>query len=100
MQAAAERHIEFQVALYADPLYLGDYPASVRQRVPSLPKFTAEEKAALKGSMDYYAMNHYASKCDPSCLSKLIGCGLRNSEGGVGGISAFYDLVKEYFCAK
>ena len=72
VQAAAERHIEFQVGLYADPLYLGDYPASVRERVPGLPEFSAAEKAALKGSMDYYAMNHYASKCDSVRPSKLI----------------------------
>lgn len=58
---AAERHIQFQVALYADPLYRGDYPAAVRDRVPGLPSFTAAERAALLGSMDYYAMNHYAS---------------------------------------
>lgn len=55
--------MENQVALYADPLYHGDYPAAVRARVPALPTFTAAEKAALLGSMDYYAMNHYASKC-------------------------------------
>ena len=62
-QDAAERHIQFQVALYADPLYRGDYPAAVRDRVPGLPTFTAAERAALLGSLDYYAMNHYASKC-------------------------------------
>ena len=50
------------LGLYADPIYLGDYPASVRAAVPWMPHFTAAEKAALKGSCDFFALNHYTSQ--------------------------------------
>ena len=69
MQAAASRHLDFILGLYADPIYLGDYPQSVKDRVPSLPALTDQEKASLKGSADYFALNHYTSyyvKGDPS----------------------------------
>jgi beta-glucosidase/6-phospho-beta-glucosidase/beta-galactosidase len=60
---AAARYLDFQVGLYAEPVFLtGDYPASVRARVPSLPKFTQAQSDALKGSADYFALNHYTSR--------------------------------------
>ncbi len=68
MQAAAQRHLDFTLGLYADPIYLGDYPQSVKALVPSLPALTDQEKASLKGSVDYFALNHYTSyyvKNDP-----------------------------------
>ena len=69
LQAAAARHLDFILGLYADPIFLGDYPQSVKDRVPSLPPLTDHEKASLKGSVDYFALNHYTSyyvKDDPS----------------------------------
>ncbi|DBA77308.1 TPA: hypothetical protein ACH3X2_000830 [Trebouxia sp. C0005] len=59
--AAAQRHVDFTLGLYADPVYLGDYPQSVKALVPSLPALTDQEKASLKGSVDYFALNHYTS---------------------------------------
>jgi len=59
---AAERHIEFQLAWYADPVFKGDYPESMKQYVGDrLPKFTEAQKNLLKGSHDYFGMNHYTS---------------------------------------
>ena len=58
MQAAASRHLDFTLGLYADPVFLGDYPQSVKDRVPAL---TDQEKALLKGSADYFALNHYTT---------------------------------------
>lgn len=29
--------------IFGDPLYLGDWPASVKQRVPTLPAITADQ---------------------------------------------------------
>ena len=52
----------FTIGLYADPLYFGDYPAAVRERVPHLQRFTPAERDALMKSIDYYAMNHYAAR--------------------------------------
>lgn len=61
MQAAAQRHLDFSLGLYADPIYFGDYPQSVKALVPSLPALTDQEKASLNGSVDYFALNHYNS---------------------------------------
>jgi len=69
MQAAAQRHLDFALGLYADPIYLGDYPQSVKALVPSLPALSDHEKASLNGSVDYFALNHYTSyyvKNDPA----------------------------------
>ena len=42
-QAAAERKVEFMAGIFGDPLYLGDWPASVKQRVPTLPAITTDQ---------------------------------------------------------
>ncbi|KOS17986.1 Beta-glucosidase 1B [Escovopsis weberi] len=60
--AAAERRVEFMIGWFADPIYLGDYPASMRAQLGDrLPTFTAEERALVLGSNDYYGMNHYTT---------------------------------------
>jgi len=60
--AAAERHMEWQMAWYADPIFKGDYPQSMKDAIGSrLPVFTADEKKLLNGSWDYFGMNHYTS---------------------------------------
>ena len=60
--AAAERAMDEELGWFADPLYFGDYPASMRERYGAdLPAFTESQKASLKGSADYFALNHYAS---------------------------------------
>ncbi len=60
---AAERNLEFQGAWYADPIYFGDYPQSMKTYVGSrLPTFTAEQKQLLKGSTDFFGLNHYTSR--------------------------------------
>ena len=44
----------------ADPAYFGDYPASMKEAMgAALPKFTPEESAMLKGSMDFFGVNFY-----------------------------------------
>jgi beta-glucosidase len=59
--AAAQRRLEFFLGWYADPVFLGDYPQVMKDRVPHLPLFTDEEKALLKGSADYFSYNHYSA---------------------------------------
>lgn len=40
----------------------GDYPPEMRERVKDrLPEFTAQQKADLKGSNDFFGINHYAT---------------------------------------
>ncbi|EIE27639.1 beta-glucosidase [Coccomyxa subellipsoidea C-169] len=60
-KAAAERKMEYMLAAFADPIFKGDYPASVKQRISFLPQITAQMAADLKGSVDYFALNHYTS---------------------------------------
>ena len=61
-KAAAERALEFFIAWFADPIYLGDYPESMRTRLGErLPTFTEEEKKSLLGSSDFFGLNHYTT---------------------------------------
>jgi beta-glucosidase len=59
---AAERDMVFQCGWFADPIWTGDYPQVMKQRVGArLPKFSEEEKRLLRGSHDYFGLNHYTS---------------------------------------
>jgi beta-galactosidase len=59
---AAERSLEFFLGWFADPVYKGDYPASMKERLGDrLPTFTTEEKAMIKGSSDFFGLNHYTT---------------------------------------
>ncbi|KAI1261884.1 family 1 glycosyl hydrolase [Xylariaceae sp. FL1019] len=60
--AAANRKIEFATSWFADPVYFGRYPDSMRTQLGDrLPEFTVEEAALIKGSNDFYGMNHYTA---------------------------------------
>jgi len=57
--AAAERANEWWLAWFADPIWLGDYPQSMKDRLSSrLPSFTSAEKRKLWGSADFFGLNH------------------------------------------
>ncbi|CAN0454509.1 unnamed protein product, partial [Pylaiella littoralis] len=61
-KATALRFLEFQASWWADPIYFGDYPASMKERIGSrLPTFTQEESTLLAGSNDFFGLNHYTS---------------------------------------
>jgi len=61
--AAAQRRQEFQIGWFGDPIWYGDYPASMRRLVGDrLPQFTEQQRHALHGSADYFAINHYTSR--------------------------------------
>ncbi|WP_422079365.1 GH1 family beta-glucosidase [Ulvibacterium sp.] len=67
---AAQRSLEFFLGWFADPIYFGDYPQVMKDRVGDrLPKFTKEDSALIKGSSDFFGLNHYtglyASDVDP-----------------------------------
>ncbi|PFH60610.1 hypothetical protein XA68_10666 [Ophiocordyceps unilateralis] len=70
--AACQRKLEFTIGWFADPIFLGDYPASMRAQLGDrLPVFTPDEAALVRGSCDFYGMNHYTANyvrhraCDP-----------------------------------
>ncbi|KAL5351480.1 hypothetical protein V496_09244 [Pseudogymnoascus sp. VKM F-4515 (FW-2607)] len=59
---ACDRKIEFSISWFADPIYFGTYPESMRKQLGDrLPTFTPEEAALVKGSNDFYGMNHYTA---------------------------------------
>ena len=59
-KAAAQRSLEFFLGWFTDPLYFGDYPQVMKDRVGDrLPIFTDEEKELVKGSSDFFGLNHY-----------------------------------------
>ena len=59
---AAQRALEFFLGWFADPVYLGDYPQVMRDRLGErLPSFTEQEREKLKGSSDFFGLNHYTT---------------------------------------
>lgn len=59
---AAERALEFYLGWFADPIFLGDYPESMKKRVSDrLPLITEEQRKKIKGSADFFALNHYTT---------------------------------------
>jgi len=61
-QDAAQRALDFQLGWFMDPLYFGDYPASMRQLVGDrLPVFSNDQSKLLRGSFDFVGINHYTT---------------------------------------
>jgi beta-glucosidase len=59
---ACERRLDFAITWFADPVYFGKYPDSMRKQLGDrLPEFTDDEVALVKGSNDFYGMNHYTA---------------------------------------
>ncbi|CAO1942649.1 unnamed protein product [Urochloa humidicola] len=62
-QIAAQRRIDFQLGWYLDPIYFGDYPESMRQRLGSdLPTFSEKDKEFIMNKIDFVGLNHYTSR--------------------------------------
>jgi len=61
-KVAAQRALEFFLAWFADPIYLGDYPESMKQRLGDrLPEITDEQRSLILGSSDFFGLNHYTT---------------------------------------
>eukprot|EP01018_Ginkgo_biloba_P023323 Gb_30540 [translate_table: standard] len=59
---AQSRALDFTLGWIFDPIFYGDYPASMRQIVGSrLPKFSEEERLMVMDSLDFIALNHYTT---------------------------------------
>jgi len=59
---AAQRALLFFLGWFADPIYLGDYPQVMKDRLGErLPAFTEEEKKLLRNSSDFFGLNHYTT---------------------------------------
>ena len=72
-QQAAERFLQFEIAWFAEPLFMtGDYPVAMREYIAlknrqglsrsTLPQFTEEERSLVKGAADFYALNHFTTR--------------------------------------
>ncbi|KAF5307521.1 hypothetical protein FQR65_LT06876 [Abscondita terminalis] len=83
---AAERKFLFSFGLYADPIYHpdGDYPQTVKEFVKArsalegfsssrLPEFTPEEINYIKGTADFFGLNHYTTRLVENAVSEPIG---------------------------
>ena len=86
---AAERALLFFLGWFADPIYLGDYPKVMKDRLGNrLPTFTKEQKEMVKNSSDFFGLNHYttmyAAEDDQS--------GDKTSVYGNGGLSEDQDV--------
>ncbi|MHB9139563.1 MAG: GH1 family beta-glucosidase [Victivallaceae bacterium] len=61
-RGAAQRALEFFYGWFTDPVFYGDYPGVMRERLGKrLPVFTDEERMLLKGSTDFLGLNHYST---------------------------------------
>ena len=71
---AAQHALDFAIGWYADPVYLGEYPAYMRQVLGDrLPEFTQAERALVWGSSDFYGMNTYTTNlCSMSELFEVF----------------------------
>ncbi|GFP82591.1 beta-glucosidase 40, partial [Phtheirospermum japonicum] len=59
---ATQRAIDFNLGWFIEPLIVGDYPKSMRDRVSSqLPSFSPAQSAQVKGSFDFIGINHYTT---------------------------------------
>jgi len=59
---AAQRAMEFQLGWFCDPIWIGDYPQVMRDRLGDrLPVFTMEEQMEILGSSDFFGLNHYST---------------------------------------
>lgn len=89
-RAAAQRALEFFLAWFTDPIYKGDYPAVMRERLGErLPVFTEEEISEIKGSSDFFGLNHYTTLY---ASARAPGEILEENVYGNGGLSADQDV--------
>lgn len=48
---------------FLDPLVYGEYPKIMKEIIGDrLPKFTPQESALVKGSLDFLGLNYYATR--------------------------------------
>lgn len=89
-KAAAERALEFFLGWFADPIYKGSYPESMVARLGDrLPKFTDREAGRLKGSSDFFGLNHYTTMY----AAHSQGASEEGSVYGNGGIAEDQDVA-------
>eukprot|EP00775_Hariotina_reticulata_P009277 gene9277-9442_t len=60
---AAQNKLDAEVGWWLDPVYFGDYPATLKATKGSfLPSFTSQQRQLLNGSLDFIAANCFTAK--------------------------------------
>uniref|UniRef100_A0AAU8GV38 Beta-glucosidase 6 n=1 Tax=Anoectochilus roxburghii TaxID=569774 RepID=A0AAU8GV38_9ASPA len=86
--AATQRALDFQFGWFIDPIFFGEYPSSMRERVGDrLPKFSPSDSAMVKGSLDFVGINHYTTYYTAENSTNLIGVLLNDTLADSGTIS-------------
>lgn len=63
------------MARILDPVVFGDYPSEMKHYLGShLPRFSSEEIALLKESVDFIGINHYGSLYVKDCIHSTCVC--------------------------
>ncbi|XP_056145398.1 lactase/phlorizin hydrolase [Lampris incognitus] len=90
--AATDRYLQFMLGWFAHPIFVdGDYPASLKTQIKQkrndcplseparLPVFSAEERQRIRGTADFFGLNHYTSRLinssDGGCMPGPQGVG-------------------------
>lgn len=61
-KAASQQALNFMLGWFAHPIYKGGYPPVLMERLGDrLPQFTDEELKLVKGSSDFFGLNHYST---------------------------------------
>ncbi|KAM3607487.1 uncharacterized protein V6R79_008599 [Siganus canaliculatus] len=73
--AAADRYLQFMLGWFAHPIFVdGDYSATLKTQIENkktecatsvpavLPQFTSEESQRIRGTADFFGLNHYTSR--------------------------------------
>lgn len=61
-RSAANTALEFFLGWFADPVYRGEYPESMRRNLGDrLPEFSANERYLIQGASDFFGLNHYTT---------------------------------------
>lgn len=97
--AAADRYLQFMLGWFAHPIFVdGDYPATLKSQIEQkraecasseparLPVFTSAESQRIRGTADFFGLNHYTSRL----VSNHVG-GCTPGPEGVGNLQAEFD---------
>lgn len=81
-QEAAQRALEFLLAWFTDPIYFGEYPVCMRNRLGQrLPEFTKAQKEMLMGSSDFFGLNHYSTVLAADAGNKPVSWDIQRNGG-------------------
>lgn len=83
-RAAAERGLEFFLGWFADPIYRGDYPDCMRERVGErLPRFSDADRALVLNSSDFFGLNFYGGMLAAEPAGETVATIVPTGNGGM-----------------